>query len=393
MRNLDTKLRFLRNQSGFVRLAALRCALTYAAPFERSEIAAELLDLAEQPSGPGWDAIEALLDGWSWLDSPTRIAVLDAARLGLPRWLLAMTSGDDPRPRSLAFVIAADVALAMSDPASPVRSNLDSEPMHEALDEALASATADFPSHRNTRVLDAAIALAHAPGPRLGALLNDPMQVAHMPLRTAARNAAKSTPGRCLVAWLAFAALAPVAREAIESLEGEALRDVLEAADLLDSPARAAEAKRMTRCKWFKAHPAVIAQMTERARKGLVRWARTCSVREEVLLHLLDGFASDLSPAVRLEAARTLAARTPSPAADLLLQTYACDPHEEVSLIAARALADAASPARRGSLGAFFRSLHDSPHQRVREIAMEAHEEIPPAAIHSSMCFGTGALA
>lgn len=393
MRNFDAKLRFLRMQSGFVRLTALCCALPHAAPDERLSITAELLDLAEQRSGPGWRAIDALLDCWSSLDAPARIAVLAAAHIGLPAWLLARTAADGQQSRSNAFVIAADVALAMSDPASPVRSILDTDPMHAALDESLALAAADFPSHRNTRILDAVIALAHAPGPRLSALLNDASQVAHMPLRTAARSAAKSTPVHRIVAWLAFAALAPVAREAIESLEAEALREVLEASDLLDSPARAAEAKRLTRCHWFKSDPATVARMTEKARKGLIRWARSCSVREDVLLRLLDGFASDPSPAVRLEAARVLAAHAPSPTADLLLQTYACDPHEEAAFIAARALANAASPARRRNLGAFFRSLHDSPHPRVREIAMEADAGSPPAVMYSSPLAGTGALA
>ncbi len=378
MWTLEAKTRILRTRSGFVRHRALAATLPYAAADEVPIIVSELLDVAERPAGPGWSAVESVLIAWQRLDSRTRLAALDSARLALPSWLLNGARFGGEQRAALTFQIAADISIALDDPASRVSAIIETPELRASIDHVLAAAAMDYPSNRISAVLEALLAVAHAPGPSVRAFMSDSTQPAHMPLRTLARRQSSSTPPRRLVSWLALPALAPIAREALESALAAGDAATLEVSHLLLVRSRSTETKRISRFDRLLDNDAAISGLSEPSRRGLVRWMGLAGIKRERTLRTLGRLVADPSALVRLDAARALSRLQPTPESDLILQDFALDQSPAVAGTAARALASAASPARRRSLEHFLETLRRSPHESVRRIVPAKREHLAP---------------
>lgn len=363
MWTLDQKLRLLRSRSDFVWVEAAEASIEHGDDEELRATLAHLLDAAEEVGGPGWRALEAALLAWPRLTPAEHAALVDAARLHLPTWLVDRAASDDP---TLAFLIASDLLLALQDRHHPANLVLDPEAFAGPLDHVVAQAFARESARPEARVLEAVLAAAERPGPKIRALLHDADLPAHLPLRALARQRSPRVSAATLIRWLDAPALTAVAREALESrlLAGD--EDAFASGHLLTISSRAAVIRRFMRLDrvFQNGMPA----LSEPARRGAMGWLKFSGVRPGVALNVLSPLIADPSPLIRLDAARLLAELEPAPECDLALRDFALDPEEAVAFVAAAALASARSPARKRSLHPFFETLRRSPHGSVREI-------------------------
>ncbi|MBL8746714.1 MAG: hypothetical protein JNK58_10210 [Phycisphaerae bacterium] len=348
--------------------------MVHAGADEVRGIVAELLDCAERGQANGWLSIEAILREWRRLDADCRVVVVDSARLWLAGWLLTEAASAEADRASLAYQIAADIVVERDGSSGVMRAVADSPELIGALDRVIAAGAREYPAHRNQAVLEALVAMAHAPGPAVRELLSDPTQAVHLSLRSLARRRADTLASARLVAWLALPALAPIARGALEAALAAGDEGALRTSHLLLARSRAVEARRIAGLDRLLGDRAAVTALSVEARRGLIRWLGFASAKRERVLSFLGGLVADSSPLVRLDAVRALARMRPTPESDLILQEFSADSVEPVAGTAVAALASAASAARRRSLRGFLETLGGSPHESVRRLARRGGE-------------------
>jgi len=384
--SLQRRLDLVRHLPRSLRGPALLATLPHADPRERDALVAEVLSLGEAHTGHAGTgaATQArqLLRHWGLLSREARDAVLASLGPRTSDLLRDLLRSDDPTDRAGAVHLAIASLLAGSADLlrEPTAFDAGAARVAPEIDEALAEAAERYDEHRNDAVMSAIARIAHRPGARVRAWLNETDQPGHMALRAAARGLPLELARARTVAWLGVPALRGVARDALHrAATPEEWRALLRRSHLLRAPSRRGSLRGSGECGSrlleLGSTPDALAPSEARA---VIRWGLALPLKARDATELFAQAFAAPSPLVRFDAVKALASVPADPASDSALVDFAFDESEPVARLATGALAEADSPSRRESTGAPLRRLARSPHASVRRIAAEAIADRDP---------------
>ncbi len=354
--------------------AALIATLPHASAPEREKILGSLLDLAI--SHPEVGVVRGILRQWRYVDQSSKDSLLALSASDLPDLIRVLLVSENPQDhqaaRDLAVACARSAFLERPSPAiAAVAATLREAAGSQPVDACLAQAAQGLDESRSQEVLEALLAMAHAPGPRVRTWLRDESQAGHMPLRATARAMARPQKLQRATEWLGAPALRAIARQTIESIceqSGDA-RGLLERGHLLRARSRTSSLRLVRDGLGVVEATYNQSDLSTSARRGRIDWVLALPMRDEDRAESLARSWTDASGLVRLDAALGLGRLEPTRRGDESLTDFTFDSREPVARAALASIVDSQTASRRAHHVPLYRKLTKSSHTSVRSMA------------------------